>query len=89
MDATDNPQTRYLINDACVKYNKTLVIASSIGVQGQLMVFNRSQTNEDTPCYRCISPLEGNPFVNVRRGACSFAGVLGTLPGILGCIQVR
>lgn len=87
VDATDNPQTRYLINDACVKYNKTLVIASSIGVQGQLMVFNRSQTNEDTPCYRCISPLEGNPFVNVRRGACSFAGVLGTLPGILGCIQ--
>ncbi|KAK1442215.1 ubiquitin-activating enzyme like protein [Babesia gibsoni] len=87
VDATDNPQTRYLINDSCVKYNKILVIASSIGTQGQLMVFNRNSEDTKGPCYRCISPLDGNPFINVRRGACSFAGVLGPLPGIMGCLQ--
>ncbi|GFE53591.1 adenylyltransferase and sulfurtransferase MOCS3 [Babesia ovis] len=87
VDATDNPQTRYLINDACVKYNKTLVIASSIGTQGQLMVFNRASGVAPTPCYRCICPLEDNPFITSIRGACSFAGVLGTIPGLFGCLQ--
>eukprot|EP00371_Babesia_bovis_P001669 XP_001610316.1 molybdenum cofactor synthesis protein 3 / molybdopterin synthase sulphurylase [Babesia bovis T2Bo] len=88
VDATDNPQSRYLINDACVKYNKTLVIASSIGTQGQLMVFNRSKNVEVTPCYKCICPIE-NPLITSVRGACSFAGVLGTIPGIFGCLQAN
>ncbi|ORM39799.1 Adenylyltransferase and sulfurtransferase MOCS3-1 [Babesia sp. Xinjiang] len=87
VDATDNPQTRYIINDACVKYNKTLVIASSIGTQGQLMVFNRTNSRFETPCFRCISPLEDNPFITSIRGACSFAGVLGSIPGVFGCLQ--
>ncbi|GBE61140.1 adenylyltransferase and sulfurtransferase MOCS3 [Babesia ovata] len=87
VDATDNPQSRYLINDACVKYNKTLVIASSIGTQGQLMVLSRMADAHLTPCFRCICPLEGNATIPVRRGACSTAGVLGSIPGVLGCLQ--
>ncbi|GIX66349.1 molybdenum cofactor synthesis protein 3 / molybdopterin synthase sulfurylase, putative [Babesia caballi] len=87
VDATDNPQTRYLLNDACVKYRKILVIASSIGTQGQLMVFNHVEESTETPCFRCICPLEGNQLISPKRGACSFAGVLGSIPGVMGCLQ--
>ncbi|CDR93720.1 molybdenum cofactor synthesis protein 3 / molybdopterin synthase sulphurylase, putative [Babesia bigemina] len=89
VDATDNPQSRYLINDACVKYSKTLVIASAIGTQGQLMVLNRVVDAHLTPCFRCVCPLEGNTSIPARRGACSTAGVLGSIPGVLGCLQVN
>jgi adenylyltransferase and sulfurtransferase len=40
VDASDNPQTRYLVNDACVLAGKPLVSGSAVGTQGQLTVYN-------------------------------------------------
>ena len=40
VDASDNPATRYLLNDACVLSNKTLVSGSAMGTEGQLTVYN-------------------------------------------------
>ena len=40
MDGTDNPATRYLINDVCVKYNKCLVSGSALQWEGQVTVLN-------------------------------------------------
>ncbi|UKK00760.2 hypothetical protein MACK_000834 [Theileria orientalis] len=90
VDASDNPQTKYLINDACILYNKPYVVASCIRSQGQLMVFNRLRKDvheEKIPCFRCICPEDGNPSISFVKNACSAAGVLGSIPGILGTIQ--
>lgn len=52
IDATDNVQTRYLINDMAVLYNKFVVSGSAIRMEGQLTVYNAG----DAPCYRCLYP---------------------------------
>lgn len=80
VDASDNPRTRYLINDACVLSGVPLISGSAVGVEGQLSVYNL----KNGPCYRCLYP---------RREAssgchtCSDAGVLGPVPGLIGVLQ--
>ena len=44
VDASDNPQTRYIINDACILANKPLVSGSAMGTEGQLTVYNYQPT---------------------------------------------
>jgi adenylyltransferase and sulfurtransferase len=71
LDCSDNPATRYLINDSCVLADKTLVSASALRWEGQLTVYNDRQGG---PCYRCLYPTPPNPkFVT----NCSDGGVLG------------
>lgn len=79
-DGTDNFQTRYLVNDACVLENKPLVSASILGFEGQLSVFH----HEGGPCYRCLYP---EPPPEGMAPSCSEAGVLGVLPGVMGTLQ--
>jgi len=80
VDATDNPQTRYTINDACVISGIPLVSGSAMGLEGQLSVYNY----KGGPCYRCLYPKP-----NVREGSksCSDNGVLGPVPGLIGILQ--
>ena len=78
IDGTDNFQTKYLINDACVLTNKPLVYASIYKYQGQLSVFNY----ENGPTYRCLYPK-----INSGNISCEEVGVLGVLPAILGVRQ--
>eukprot|EP00917_Polyrhabdina_sp_WS-2016_P001011 GHVP01002041.1.p1 GENE.GHVP01002041.1~~GHVP01002041.1.p1 ORF type:complete len:395 (+),score=56.31 GHVP01002041.1:3-1187(+) len=80
VDATDNIQTRYIINSACVFYKIPLVSGAAIGVEGQLSVYN----HDGGPCYRCINP-EQPP--NKRLLSCSEAGVLGPVTGVIGSMQ--
>lgn len=75
VDATDNPATRYLVNDTCVTASRPLVSCASIRLQGQLAVFPGSPG----PCLRCVFPQVPVPE------ACADAGVLGPVPGLLGC----
>lgn len=89
VDASDNPQTRYLINDACVLlsklYNKRtvpLVSASAVGTEGQLTVYNY---NNHDPCYRCMFPNTSS--TTGVSASCSDAGVLGPVPGVVGILQ--
>eukprot|EP00762_Andalucia_godoyi_P005354 ANDGO_06797.mRNA.1 Adenylyltransferase and sulfurtransferase MOCS3 len=79
VDCCDNPETRYLANDACCMLHKPLVSAAAIGTEGQLSVFHF----RDGPCYRCVHPEP--PAARVR--SCDDQGVLGILPGIMGCFQ--
>jgi len=81
VDASDNPATRYCINDACVIMGKPLVSGAAIGTDGQLSVYNYG---EGCPCYRCIWP---DPPSEGSCQRCSDAGVLGVLPGIIGTLQ--
>jgi molybdopterin/thiamine biosynthesis adenylyltransferase/rhodanese-related sulfurtransferase len=79
-DGTDNFQTRYLVNDACVLLNKPNAYGSIFRFEGQASVF----ATEDGPCYRCLYPEPPPPGL---VPSCAEGGVLGILPGIVGVIQ--
>ena len=81
VDCSDNPQTRYLVNDACVLTGKTLVSGSAVGLEGQITVYNYQNTG---PCYRCLYP---RPSASAGCRACSDAGVFGPVPGLIGILQ--
>lgn len=80
VDATDNFEARYIINDACVLHKKPLVSGSSVGLEGQATVF----LPHESACYRCLYPTQS--FAESCR-SCANAGVLGPVPGLIGCIQ--
>ncbi len=82
IDGTDNFQTRYLVNDACVILGKPNVYGSIFRFEGQASVFNY----EEGPCYRCLYPEPPPPGL---VPSCAEGGVLGVLPGIIGCIQAN
>jgi len=79
-DGTDNFQTRYLVNDACVILKKPNAYASIYRFEGQASVFG----TELGPCYRCLYPEPPPPGL---VPSCAEGGVLGILPGLLGLIQ--
>ncbi len=79
-DGTDNFQTRYLVNDACVLTGKPNAYASIYRFEGQASVF----ATEEGPCYRCLYPEPPPPGL---VPSCAEGGVLGILPGLLGIIQ--
>src|SRR5690606_1896772 len=82
VDGTDNFETRYLINDACVITNRPLVFGSIYKFEGQVSVFNY----QNGPSYRCLFP---NPPQKNTVPNCSEIGVLGVLPGIIGSFQAN
>jgi adenylyltransferase/sulfurtransferase len=80
VDGTDNFPTRYLVNDACVLQNKPNVYGSIFRFDGQATVFDP----RTGPCYRCLYPEPPPPG---EVPSCAEGGVLGILPGVIGCIQ--
>lgn len=80
IDATDNFQTKFLINDVCVLQNKAFCHAGILGFQGQVITY----VPDKGPCYRCI-------FEEVPKDKdipnCSTAGVIGAMAGVIGSIQ--
>ncbi len=82
IDGTDNFPTRYLTNDICVLLGKPNVYGSIFRFEGQASVF----WAEHGPCYRCLYPEPPPPGL---VPSCAEGGVLGVLPGIVGCIQAN
>jgi adenylyltransferase/sulfurtransferase len=80
IDGTDNFPTRYLVNDACVLLKKANVYGSIFRFEGQASVFYPPHG----PCYRCLYPEPPPPG---EVPSCAEGGVLGILPGLVGCIQ--
>jgi adenylyltransferase/sulfurtransferase len=80
VDGTDNFPTRYLVNDASVLLGKPNVYGSIFRFDGQVSVFGAP----GGPCYRCVYPEPPPPGL---VPSCAEGGVLGVLPGIVGCIQ--
>lgn len=80
IDGTDNFPTRYLVNDACVLLRKPNVYGSIFRFDGQASVF----FPPEGPCYRCLYPEPPPPG---EVPSCAEGGVLGILPGLVGCIQ--
>ncbi len=80
IDGTDNFPTRYLMNDVSVLLNKPNVYGSIFRFEGQATVFNY----EGGPNYRDLYPEPPPPGM---VPSCAEGGVLGVLPGVIGCIQ--
>ncbi|KAF4347511.1 hypothetical protein F8388_020367 [Cannabis sativa] len=80
VDATDNAPSRYMISDCCVVLGKPLVSGAALGLEGQLTVYNYN----GGPCYRCLFPT---PPPSTACQRCADSGVLGVVPGVIGCLQ--
>lgn len=80
VDATDNLPSRYMISDCCVLLNKPLISGAAVGLEGQLSVYHHN----GSACYRCLFP---NPPPAAACQGCSDNGVLGVVPGVIGCLQ--
>ena len=80
LDGSDNFATRFLINDACVLFDKILIHGSIFEFTGQVSVFNFL----GGPTYRC---LFGEPPTDKALSPCSEVGVLGVLPGLIGTMM--
>ncbi|WP_254531828.1 SAMP-activating enzyme E1 [Natrinema gelatinilyticum] len=90
LDASDNFATRYLLNDHCVLTETPLSHGAIYRFEGQVTTFTNNRSNSDAdgeaspPCYRCIFPEAPEPGTVPD---CATTGVLGVLPGTVGCIQ--
>lgn len=79
VDCTDNFQTRFAINAACVAAKVPLVSGAAIRLEGQVAVFD--PRNETSPCYRCLYEPDSDD------ATCAANGVLAPLVGIIGSMQ--
>ena len=79
IDGSDNFNTRFAVNEACVASRTPLVSGAAIRLEGQVSVFT-NQPGE--PCYQCLYGGGGE-----LDGSCSENGVLAPLVGIIGSIQ--
>jgi sulfur-carrier protein adenylyltransferase/sulfurtransferase len=83
VDATDNLESRYIINDACVILSKPMVHGAIYKYEGQVSVFNY----KEGPTYRCYNPSAGEK--EFRNPAPDRVGVTGVLPGITGTFMAN
>lgn len=83
VDATDNLETRYLINDTCVILGKPMVHGAIFRHEGQVAVFNYM----GGATYRCYNP-SGNTG-NYLNPAPAESGLFGVLPGIAGTLMAN
>ena len=80
LDCSDNFDTRFTINRACVAQRTPLVSGAAIRMEGQVAVFDSRQ--ENSPCYHCLY-REGEE----QDQTCSANGVLSPIVGIIGSLQ--
>lgn len=76
IDATDNFETKFLINDACVRAKKAFCHAGLRKTKGQLMTYVPG-----APCYRCVFHESPGDAVPTR------AGIIGAVCGVIGSAE--
>lgn len=80
VDATDNFETRYILNTVCVSVGIPFVYGAIYQFSGQLSVFNY----QNGPCFQCVFQHKpSKDFIKANRGV----GVVGALPGVIGALQ--
>jgi len=83
IEGSDNLPTKMLINDTCISLKIPFAIAGVLRFHGQIMTV---VPENKTSCYRCV-------FGDITEGdssmSCSQAGVIGFIPGILGCLEAN
>jgi sulfur-carrier protein adenylyltransferase/sulfurtransferase len=80
IDATDNFETRYLLNETCVHFDKPLIYGAVYQFYGQMSVFDASKG----PCFQCVfREFPTEEVINANRGI----GVVSPIPGVIGTLQ--
>lgn len=82
LDGTDNFETRFLINDACVKHNIPWVYAGAVASYGMSMTI----VPRETACLRCVFRQEPAPG---SLPTCDTAGVIGPIVSVIGSIAAN
>ncbi len=80
IEATDNFDAKFLVNDICIHARVPFCHAGILGMFGQAMTIVPGQG----PCYRCVF---GNIPEPDQVSSTDQVGVLGVVPGILGTLQ--
>ena len=80
VDGTDNFETRFALNRACVATKTPLVSGAALRTDGQVTVFD--SRDPESPCYRCLYTEDSS-----EGEACSNVGVFSPLLGIIGSIE--
>ncbi len=80
VDGLDNLETRYLVNDACVKHGVPYIYTAVLATYGMTMAVVPGKG----PCLRCLFPSPPPPGV---LPTCAQAGILGPVPKALAAIQ--
>ena len=81
IDATDNAETRFLLNRICWQQRTALVSGAAVRWEGHISVFDANQP--DSPCYQCLYPnTELDDQLN-----CAESGVISPLVGVIGSMQ--
>ena len=77
VDAVDNADTKYLLNDCCVAMRKPLVHGAVGGFSGNVMTIL-----PESACLRCVFPYESRSASEADDKA-----ILGATAGVAGCVQ--
>lgn len=80
VDGTDNFETRFLLNDAAVKFGIPWVYGGCVGTEGQTMTILPGET----PCLRCLlqdAPPPGS------TATCDSAGILGPIVNVIASLE--
>ena len=80
LDCSDNFETRFAVNAACVRHKTPLVSGAAIRLEGQVAVFDARDAH--SPCYQCLYKAGAE-----TDQSCSTNGVLAPLVGIIGSLQ--
>ena len=81
LDCSDNIQTRYLINQACVQYKVPLIVGAATGFDGQQLTID--PRDETSACYHCLFPAsEKAPSNN-----CQTIGIIGPVLAMIAGMQ--
>ncbi len=81
LDATDNFEARFLLNDYSVKHSIPWVYGACVGAEGLTFAI----LPRETPCLRCV--FESAPAAGVSP-TCDTAGVIGPVVGCVASLQV-
>ena len=84
VDGSDNFSTKFLLNDFCLRFKKTLITGAISKFDGHVFTFDFK--NKKIPCLRCFFQEDqiSDDLLN-----CEAEGVLGTVAGIVGTIQAN
>ncbi len=81
LDGTDDFDTRYLVNRACVAAGVPLISGAITQWEGQVSLFDPAKGG---PCYACVFPVKPAPGL---VPTCAEAGVAAPLPGVIGSMM--
>lgn len=79
LDGTDNFETRYLVNDACVKHNKAWIYGGAVSSYGATFTIRP----HESACFRCIF-LHAPPPGTLPT--CDTAGVIAPIVNVIGSL---